>query len=157
MRSGRRIAFDVGRARIGVAVSDFHAILATPIEHIVRSGDVDQALSAAIATITEHEAIEIYVGLPLNLKNLSTASTEDSIAFASALQSAQDVEVRLIDERLSTTAAAASLRAAGHSAKSQKSIIDSAAAAVILEHALATEKQSNRKPGVSVEEYSNED
>jgi putative Holliday junction resolvase len=157
MRSGRRIAFDVGKARIGVAVSDFHAILSTPIEHIVRSADVDLAVSAAIASIIEHEAIEIYVGLPLNLKNLSTASTEDSIAFASALQSAQAVEVRLIDERLSTTAAAASLRAAGHSAKSQKSIIDSAAAAVILEHALATEKQSNSKPGVSVEEYSNED
>jgi putative Holliday junction resolvase len=157
MRSGRRLAFDVGKARIGVAVCDLHAILATPVEHIVRPEDLQQTVALAIATIKEYEPIEIYVGLPLNLKNVATASTEDSIAFAAALSSAQSIEVRLIDERLSTTAASASLRAAGHSAKSQKSIIDSAAAAVILEHAMSSEKLSNAKPGIGVEEYVGED
>lgn len=153
MRSGRRIAFDVGKARVGVALSDFHAILATPIDHLTRSADLAALIAEASKVVTENEAIEIYVGLPLNLKNESTLSTEDAVAFARALALQVEAPVRLIDERLSTTSAASALRSAGHAAKSQKGLIDSAAAAVILEQAISQEKLSNMAPGIALEDY----
>jgi putative Holliday junction resolvase len=153
MRNGRRIAFDVGKARVGVALSDFHAILATPIAHLNRTADLAAIIAEASKLVTENEAIEIYVGLPLNLKNESTLSTEDAVAFAQALALQAEVSVRLIDERLTTTSAASALRSAGHAAKSQKGLIDSAAAAVILEQAISQEKLSNTAPGIAIEDY----
>ncbi len=153
MRSGRRIAFDVGKARVGVALSDFHAILATPIAHLNRTADLAAVITKACEIATENEVIEIYVGLPLNLKNESTLSTEDAVAFARALSLQAEVGVRLIDERLTTTSAASALRSAGHAAKTQKGLIDSAAAAVILEQAISQEKLSNVAPGIAIEDY----
>jgi putative Holliday junction resolvase len=153
MRSGRRIAFDVGLARVGVALSDFHAILATPVAHLTRNADLAAVIAEASKIVTENEAIEIYVGLPLNLKNESTLSTEDAVAFARALALQVEVAVRLIDERLTTTSAASALRSAGHAARSQKGLIDSAAAAVILEQAISQEKLSNTAPGIAIEDY----
>ena len=153
MRSGRRIAFDVGKARVGVALSDFHAILATPMGHLTRTADLASVIAEANKIVTDNEAIEIYVGLPLNLRNESTLSTEDAVAFARALALQAAVAVRLIDERLTTTSAASALRSAGHAAKSQKGLIDSAAAAVILEQAISQEKLSNTAPGIAIEDY----
>lgn len=153
MRSGRRIAFDVGKARVGVALSDFHAILATPIAHLNRTADLAAVIAAASKIVAENDAIEIYVGLPLNLKNESTLSTEDAVDFARALALQAEVSVRLIDERLTTTSAASALRSAGHAAKLQKGLIDSAAAAVILEQAISQEKISNTAPGIAIEDY----
>lgn len=157
MRSGRRIAFDVGKARIGVAMSDFHAILATPVAHIPRTSDLVDSVNEAIALIAEHDCIEAYVGLPVNLQNRATASTDDAIAFARVLADRSSIEVRLIDERFTTTSAASSLRAAGHTAKDQKSIIDSAAAAIILEQALALEKTLEAAPGERIQEHADEE
>lgn len=157
MRSGRRIAFDVGKARIGVAMSDFHAILATPAEHIVRTSDLLDSVNLAIALITKNDCIEAYVGLPVNLQNKATESTSDAIDFARVLADLSSIDVRLIDERFTTTSAANSLRAAGHTAKDQKSIIDSAAAAIILEQALALEKTLDAAPGQRIQEHADEE
>ena len=157
MRSGRRIAFDVGKARIGVAISDFHAILATPAAHITRSANLAESVMAAKLLIEEHECVEVYVGLPVNLQNKATASTEDAVAFAKLLAEDSSLEIRLIDERFTTTSAANSLRAAGHTAKDQKSIIDSAAAAIILEQALALEKATDSAPGKTIQEHADEE
>lgn len=152
MLIGRRYAFDVGKARIGVAASDPHAILCSPQPHIKREGDLEASCKAALQILISEDAICAYVGLPVNLQNKNTASTRDAIDFARQLQALTEIPVRLIDERLSTTAAAASLREAGHSAKQQKGIIDSAAAAVILEQALAVEKTVDGIAGISTEE-----
>ena len=58
MKSGRRIAFDYGDTRIGVALSDLHAILASPLTVLLRedAGLTDQLT----ALFLEHEPIAIY-------------------------------------------------------------------------------------------------
>ncbi|MFM6962936.1 MAG: Holliday junction resolvase RuvX [Micrococcales bacterium] len=140
MRSGRRIAFDVGQARIGVAISDFHGILASPAEHIKRS-EIDAAVEMMAAVAINHDALEIYVGLPINLRGEATESTRDAVAVAKALAGKTDIPVYLIDERMTTSVAAKAMRQAGKSSKEQRAFIDSAAAAVILEQALDAEKR----------------
>ena len=147
MRPGVRLAVDVGTVRIGVAKSDALGMLASPLETIPR-GDGDAARVAAIAA--EWDAIEIYVGLPKALSGRTTASTEDAIGFAHALAAIWAGEVRFVDERLTTVTASERLHAAGRNARRQRRVIDQAAATIILESALESERRTGGQPGTRV-------
>lgn len=67
MRRGRRLAIDVGDARIGVASCDPDGILATPVE-TVPGRDVPAAHRRLKQLTEEYEPIEVVVGLPRSLK-----------------------------------------------------------------------------------------
>lgn len=105
-----------------------------------------------LAYVNEIEPIEIYVGLPLNLKGDHTKSTELALAFAKELEAKTDVPVRMVDERLTTRSAQSQLNASGKNGRTSKAIIDTAAASLILESALAYEKSTGKQPGKSIEE-----
>lgn len=143
MRRGVRIGVDVGRARVGVARSDRDGLLATPLETIQRASTDVVARLREIAA--ELEAVEAVVGLPISLAGSDTASTQDARDMARLL--AASMPVRLVDERLSTVTASAGMRAAGKSSRQQRSSIDQAAAVVILQHALDSERAAGRAPG----------
>lgn len=145
MRPGVRLGIDVGTVRIGVARSDLHGMLATPVETVPR-GDGDLARLAVI--VAELEVTEIVVGLPLALSGRRTASTDDAVAFAERLDLAVDAPVRLVDERLSTVSAQAAVRSSGKTTKQSRSVIDQVAAVIILQHALDFERSSAQPPGV---------
>ena len=148
MRSGVRIGVDVGKVRIGISRSDLHGMLATPVETVPRgAGD----LARILAIVAEIEAFEIVVGLPLALSGRRTASTEDAAGFAETLAAQVHVEVRLVDERLSTVSAQSAVRSSGKSVKQSRAVIDQVAAVIILQHALDFERSSERPPGVVVD------
>ena len=150
MRKGRRIAVDVGKARIGVAISDQDGILATPFETVPRDlASLDNTVSLIRVAVEDYAFLELYVGLPIGLGGNSTPSTDDAVLVGEALASALELPVRYIDERLTTVSAAANLRLAGKTSKSSRSVIDQEAAAIILEQALQQEKQLGSAPGRS--------
>lgn len=139
---GRRLGLDVGTARIGVAVSDRGAVLATPVETVPRKtqrrgpdlDDIDRILALA----SEYQVVEIVVGLPRTLKGKGSASAHDAQDIAARLQHKLSGEktlipVRMADERLTTVTATQALRASGVSAKAGRSRIDQAAAVEILQ------------------------
>lgn len=154
MRTGRRVAFDIGKARIGVAVSDLHGILASPREYLIRKEQTPETISSMLKVIHEEDPIEVYVGLPVNLKNEITESTQDALRVASALSESIGVDVRLIDERLTTRLASGAMSSAGKSTRAQRGSVDSASAAIILETAMNFERNNGRAPGLTVKEYS---
>lgn len=156
MRSGRRVAFDIGKARIGVAVSDFHGILASPRDFISRDQDLDVTAIALNEFAENEEALEIYIGLPLNLNNQMTESTTDALQVARALVQRTQVPVLLIDERLTTRQASAEMSANGKSTRQQRGSIDSVSAALILESALQNERSFDVIPGTKVEDFLDE-
>lgn len=144
MRTGVRLGVDVGTVRIGVARSDVHGMLATPVETVPRgSGDRERLLEIA----SEVAAFEIIVGLPLALSGRETASTEDARDFARGLAAHTAIPVRLVDERLSTVSANAAIRSSGKSQKQARSVIDQVAAVIILQHALDHERSGSSLPG----------
>jgi len=143
-RRGVRLGIDVGRARVGVARCDPDGLLATPVETVPRD---DASVARVIALADEHSAMEILVGLPLNLRGEDTPSTVDAREFATAVAAASAIPVRLVDERLSTVSAHAALRSSGRSQRSSRSIIDQVAAVVLLQQALDVEKSTGRPPG----------
>ena len=126
----RRVAFDVGTVRIGVATCDIDAILASPQSAI---GGGEGSITAALSVINEYEPCEIVVGLPSNLKGADTASTENARDWARQLAQITDIPITLIDERLTTVQATSALRAGGHNSKQMRSKVDSAAAAIFLQ------------------------
>lgn len=147
MRSGVRVGVDVGKARIGIARCDFHGMLATPVETVKR-GDGDVARIMEI--VSELDAMEIVVGLPLSLSGGHTPSTDDAEAFGRLLAAASAVPVRMVDERLSTVSAQSALRASGRTVKNSRSVIDQVAAVIIVQHALDFERTAGNPPGVVV-------
>jgi putative Holliday junction resolvase len=154
LRPGRRLAVDVGQARVGLAVTDIHAILASPLATVARVESTTDSVAAVIRTMVEvGEFLEVYVGVPINLQGKSTLSTDDAFSFAEALQEASGLEVRLIDERLTTSMANNQLKQIGKSQKDARSTIDQMAAVAILEFALSVEKNTGLAPGLSIQEW----
>ena len=81
------------------------------------------------------------MGRPALLSGKDGVATDKAVAFADVLRGITEVEVIMIDERLSTVSAARNLREAGKSAKDSKDSIDMAAAVGILEFAIDLEKR----------------
>lgn len=143
-----RLGIDVGKVRVGVATSDLHGMLATPIETVPRQADGSADLDRLAELCAMTEVLEIVVGLPLALSGNHTASTADAIAFAERLAvRLPTIPVRLVDERLSTVSAHDALRSAGKKQKGTRSIVDQVAAIIILQHALDVERISGIPPG----------
>jgi len=139
MQRGRRIAFDFGDVRIGVATSDADSIICSPLTTLKSS---DKSLLKSITEIfLEIQPIQIFVGRPALLSGKDGAATEKAVAFADLLRGITDIEVIMVDERLSTVSAARSLRESGRNAKDSKDAIDMAAAVGILEFAIDLEKR----------------
>jgi putative Holliday junction resolvase len=134
--AGRVLGVDVGTVRVGLALSDATGTLASPLETLRRAknrADLDRLA----ALVVEHEVAEVVVGEPVHLSGASGASAQDASDYAQELADRiPDVPVILIDERLSTVTAASHLRDGGLDSRKQRSVIDQAAAVVILQQFL---------------------
>ena len=139
MLRGRRIAFDYGDVRIGVAVSDPDSILCSPLTTLKATDkNLDNKLSQIIV---EHEPVQIFVGRPALLSGADGTASEKARLFEVRLRAITDIPIHLVDERMSTISAARNLRDSGKTAKDSKNSIDMAAAVAILEFALDLEKR----------------
>ena len=151
---GRRLAVDVGKARVGLAISDPDCILSSPLATIQRS-DKASFQRDFLKHISELEPIEIFVGLPRNLRNEDTSSTTDAIEVARWIAETTTAPIFLVDERFSTNLARTSLREAGRNEKSSRAIIDQQAACVILETGLQLVR-IGKAAGIKLDEYTAE-
>lgn len=139
MKRGRRIAFDYGDVRIGVATCDLDAILCSPLVTL-KSSD-NKLMSQISSIIAEYEPITIYVGKPSHMDGRESESAVKAADFAAKLQAIALCPVELVDERLSTVTATRNMRESGVNSKDARSTIDQAAAVAILEFALEIEKK----------------
>lgn len=151
MRSGARVGVDVGSVRVGVAACDPAGLIATPVETLRRGKGDMEALSRLV---TERDAVEVVVGLPTTLAGRHGPAAEAAEAYATELAGRVTVPVRLVDERLSTVDATRGLRASGVDTRRGRSVVDQAAAVIILQAALDTERQTGSAPGRVVERAS---
>ena len=145
VRPGVRLGVDVGDVRIGVARSDPAGLIAVPLE-TVASGRGDLARLRAL--VEEEEVVEVVVGLPRSLSGGEGPAAAKVRGFATRLAVAvSPTPVRLCDERLSTVSAEAALREQGRTGRRRRAVVDQAAAVVILQNALDTERGTGSAPG----------
>lgn len=140
MQRGRRIAFDYGDIRIGVAVCDPDGIISSPLA--VLATEKKYLATEIQAILAEYEPVQIFIGLPKQLSGIESVSAEKARSFGDFLAEFTDVEITYIDERLSTVSAQSKLREAGKSAKESKELIDAMAAVEILELGLQSARSS---------------
>jgi putative holliday junction resolvase len=131
---GARLGVDVGSVRVGVAVSDPHGVLATPLETLARDAAGGADLNRLADLVVAHGVVEVIVGLPRTLSGRSGPAAQAATAYATALAARiAPVPVRLSDERLTTVAATRTLSERGISSRKQRTVVDQAAAVLILQ------------------------
>lgn len=131
---GRRIAVDVGSVRVGVALSDPSPMLASPLVTLKRdeSGGTDYGQLAEL--VSEHEVVEVVVGMPKTLAGRHGQAAEAARIYAEELAEHIDpVPVTFSDERLTTVTASRMLTERGVRGKRQRAVVDQAAAVEILQ------------------------
>ena len=120
-------------------------MLASPLSTVARGpADLDRlALLAA-----EHDAVEIIVGLPTGLSGQEGRAAAAAREFAAALADrVTPMPVRLVDERFTTVLAHEALRRGGRDSRQRRPVVDQAAAALLLQSALDSERQTGRPAG----------
>lgn len=140
--SNRLIGVDWGARRTGIAVSvDNGTVVATrPVIHMAQYSHA--VLAAQIAQIATDERCEgIVVGLPLRMDGTESETTAMVREFASVLANATDLPILLMDETLSSSDAQESFGRVRR--RDIKEKLDSVAARVILENAIAMIARGN--------------
>ncbi len=128
----RILALDLGRKRIGVAVSDELCLVARALPALAARGrNADAAAIAAL--VAEHAAARVIAGLPLHLNGSHGLQADRVQKFGAYLATQLAVPVEYWDERFTTVEAARLLTQAGISPRKQRDQIDSTAAAILLQ------------------------
>ena len=150
MIQGARLAIDYGERRIGIAKSDNSGLIASPVVTLDNSESTGNVYSEIKDIVSESNAMLVYIGLPLHLSGKESASSEKARVFASLLKQhlPQEIQVRLLDERLTTSSAVGELKNAG--LKGSRESIDQLAAVKILEFAMEVERLSGEAAGHEV-------
>ncbi|MDT5030479.1 MAG: putative pre6S rRNA nuclease [Actinoplanes sp.] len=147
---GRRLGVDVGRVRVGVAICDPDGILATPLVTVSRdlgaaADSVPSDIAELVRLVVEHEAVQIVVGLPVQLSGTEGAAAIDIRAYAERLaQAVGQVPIVLADERMSTVVATRRLAERGVRGRRQRAVVDQAAAVEILQSWLDAQRRQLR-------------
>lgn len=151
---GRRLGVDVGAVRVGVALSDPGAFLATPLVTLSRDEKSGRDLDDLVGLAAEHDVVEVVVGLPRTLAGKHGPAAQAATAYAAALaERVAPLPVRLTDERLTTVTASRVLAQRGVRGKKQRAVVDQAAAVEILQSWLDARARhvaraaSERSPG----------
>ena len=134
---GRRIGFDFGDKRIGVATSDRESILVSPHATILNDEKLVDKLKEIIQEV---EPIFIVVGDPKHLSGEESLKSTDAVEFATLVKSIYQGPIYSVDERFTTANSYSQMREIGKSEKDSKHIIDQIAAINILESAILNER-----------------
>lgn len=137
------LGLDLGAKTLGVAISHTN-IIANPYKTI-RYNNYDSLLNEVLNIINKEKVEKIVLGLPKNMNNTSGEAALRSISFKEKLSKLVDIPIILVDERLSTIEAENILLTNDMSRRKRKSVIDSAAAMIILDTYLRMEKNNGNK------------
>lgn len=137
------MGLDVGRRRIGIAISDASRTLARPVG-VIRTTDLGGRAAELVATeiarlgADDDQVSAIVMGLPRHLDGSANDMTADVQRFATLLEERTHLPVALQDERLTSVEAESRLATREKDWRARKAKLDAAAAAIILQDYLDT-------------------
>jgi putative Holliday junction resolvase len=140
----RVMALDVGKVRVGVAVTDGLGLTAQPLLTLWRKSRGED-LRSLMRAIRKNEVTRIVVGNPLHMNGEVSAWAKKVQEFAEEVRAKSGLPVEMWDERLSSVAAHEVLNEAGFGTKDRKYVIDQVAAVVILEGWMAARERAAAK------------
>lgn len=127
----RTLGVDLGERRIGIALSDPSATIASPHDVLERSGDSAKDHQQILALARELEASRIVVGLPISLSGRNERAAQSVLAEVEAMrkQAGEETEIFTYDERFTTVTAERALQGK----RDKRAVVDKVAAAVMLQ------------------------
>src|SRR5260370_21757467 len=129
---GRVLALDLGKKRIGLAISDGLGITAQGLDTLVRiTKRTDLAIRAKL--IQEREVTQILMGNPLHMSGRESRQSEWTQEFARDLEKRTGIPVKMWDERLTTVEASRVLRASGIGIEKRAAAVDRLSPVVLRE------------------------
>jgi putative Holliday junction resolvase len=136
------LALDLGRARIGVAISDELQLLAHPLKTI----PADNQFTSRLAQIIREKKVDrVVVGIPRQMNGQIGAAATEALRFVEKLRAILPCPVVTWDERLTTVAAHRALRDAGKKTRDTRGYIDQVAAQMILQGYLDRRQAENER------------
>lgn len=128
------IGLDLGSKTLGVAVSDYLEIMALPVNTFhIQENNLEDALEIVKNLSKEYDSKKIVLGLPKNMDGSIGFQAEYCLKFKDMICDELGLEVKMIDERLSSKIAHQSMNKADFSKKNKKKSVDKIAACVILQ------------------------
>lgn len=142
---GRLVGVDYGTVRIGIAITDPHRTLASPLDNYNRRGE--KADAKYFCQLTEMESVATFVvGLPVHLDGHESQKSIEARAFGKWLGETTNVPVVFFDERFSSAEAEQLLGGAELTKKQRKARLDKLAAQIILSAYLESGQQADQAP-----------
>lgn len=132
MQTTRILALDLGKRRIGLALSDELGITAQGIDTLHRTR-LREDLAKLGQLIRENNVSLILMGNPVHMSGHEGRQSDYSRDFAKRLQESAGVDVKLWDERLTTVEAQRVLRESGISLQKRNQAVDRLSAVILLE------------------------
>ena len=129
----RYLGLDLGSRTLGVAISDKSGIIARNLKIIRHNEEYDRLINEVKEIVLEEKVDKIVLGYPKNMNNTIGEKAKLSEEFKKKLEEEINIEVFLQDERLTTKQATDILISNDTSRKKRKQVIDSMAAAIILQ------------------------
>lgn len=131
-KHNRKMGIDYGDVRIGIAMTDALCIISSPFEVYKNKGQED-ALNHIASLIKEYNVDEVAMGLPLNMDGTEGERAQIHRSFGEKLAQLSGVEVKYIDERLTSAQAEEILISSGVRREKRKELIDKISAQIILQ------------------------
>ncbi|MBI4287491.1 MAG: Holliday junction resolvase RuvX [Chloroflexi bacterium] len=126
------LALDLGKRRIGVALSDALGIMATPLM-VIASRGAEADVAGILKLVQDNAAERVVVGMPLSLDGSAGPEAQRVQEFIGLLSRSSPVPVESWDERLSTVAAEREMIAGGAGRSRRKQWRDAVAASLVLQ------------------------
>ncbi len=137
---GRILALDVGKKRIGLAVSDELGVTAQGLETFERTR-IREDLSRLRQLAGDLNVKLLLIGKPLHMSGSESRQSEYTREFADRLGEHAGLQVVYSDERLTSLEAERMLKQAGATLEQRKKAVDRLAAVLLLENYLASVSQ----------------
>lgn len=134
------MGLDVGDKRIGIALSDETALIASPRETLERRGN-RKDIAHLLELARREDVSEIVAGMPLSLDGSQGPQVQKVERFIAALKAETDLPITMWDERLTTVGAERALLEGNVSRAKRKKTIDKVAAALILQGYLDSKQE----------------
>lgn len=128
----RILALDLGKKRIGLAISDPLGLTAQGLPNIVRKNKRTD-LEALARLAAEREVALFLMGNPLNMSGREGRQSVWVKEFAEALERRTELPVKLWDERLTTVEASRVLRSSGIGIEKRAAAVDKLSAVILLQ------------------------
>ena len=128
----RILALDLGKRRIGLAISDPLRITAQGLPNLVRTRIRDD-LDALEQMVKDREVGLVLLGNPINMKGTEGRQSVWVREFAIAVEKRTGVPVKLWDERLTSVEAGRVLRSSGISIEKRAAAVDKLSAVILLQ------------------------